>query len=125
MIIASLFMYLKVFVIGGLICLIGEIIVVKTKFTTGRILVLFLMIGALLGGLGIYNYIVEFAGAGATVPISGFGNALAQGAINAVKTDGLLGALSGGLIATSAGISMSIGLSYLIALFSSSKTKKH
>ena len=82
------------------------------------------MIGAVLSGFRLYNYVIEWAGAGATVPIIGFGNSLAQGAVNGAKTDGLFGALGGGLMATAAGISLSIGLSYLVALLTSSKTKK-
>ncbi|MBO4569731.1 MAG: SpoVA/SpoVAEb family sporulation membrane protein [Clostridia bacterium] len=121
----SLLMYLKVLLVGGTICMIGEIIIITTKITSARILVLFLMIGAVLGGFGAYSYIAEWAGAGATLPITGFGSALAAGAITGAKTNGLFGALSGGLIATSAGIAVSIGLSYLVALFVSSKTKKN
>ena len=85
---------------------------------------MFLMVGAVLGGFGLYNYVVDWAGAGATLPIIGFGNTLANGAITAAKTDGLFGALSGGLIAASAGVAISIGLSYLVSFFVSSKTKK-
>ena len=120
----SLLMYLKVLFVGGTICMIGEIIMITTKITPARILVLFLMIGAALGGFGLYNYVIEWAGAGATVPIIGFGNSLAQGAVNGAKTDGLFGALGGGLMATAVGISLSIGLTYLVALLTSSKTKK-
>ena len=86
---ASIWMYCKVFLVGGVICLLGQVLVIKTKITTGRILVIFLMIGAVLGSFGLYNYLVEWAGAGATVPISGFGNSLVQGSIKAVKIYGL------------------------------------
>ena len=120
----ALIMYGKVLLVGGLICMIGQIIVITTKITPSRILVIFLMVGAILGGFGIYNYIVEWAGAGATIPITGFGNSLANGAIKGAKLDGFFGALGGGLIATSAGIAISIGLSYLVSFFASSKTKK-
>ena len=120
----ALLMYLKVILVGGGICVIAEFIMIKTKITPARILVLFLMVGAVLGGFGVYNYVVEWAGAGATLPIVGFGNALANGAIKAAKTDGLFGALSGGLMATSAGIAVSIGLSYLVSFFVNSRTKK-
>ena len=123
--VASIWMYLKVMLVGGLICMIGQILVIRTKITTARILVLFLMVGAVLGGVGVYGYLVEWAGCGATVPITGFGNALARGAINGAKTDGFFGAIAGGLIATSAGVSISIAFGYLVALLSSSKTKKH
>lgn len=120
---SALLMYLKVIIVGGGICVLAELIMIKTKITPARILVVFLMIGAILGGFGLYNYVVEWAGAGATLPIIGFGNSLANGAITAAKTDGFFGALSGGLIATSAGIAVSIGLSYLVSFFVSSKTK--
>lgn len=119
-----IWMYLKVFFVGGLICMIGEFIEIKTKITPARILVIFLMVGAVLGGFGIYNYLVDWAGAGATLPITGFGNSLAHGAIEGVKTDGLFGAIGGGLMVTSAGIAVSIGLSYLVSFFVSSKSKK-
>ena len=92
--------------------------------TPARILVLFLMVGAVLGGFGIYNYIVEWAGAGATLPITGFGNSLARGAIEGAKTNGLFGAIGGGLMATSAGVAVSIGLAYMVSFFVSSKSKK-
>ena len=120
----GLFMYFKVFLVGGVICAIAELIEIKTKITPARILVLFLMIGAILGGFGIYNYLVEWAGAGATVPITGFGNALARGAIDGAKSNGLFGAIGGGLMATSAGVAVSIGLSYMVSFFTSSKSKK-
>ena len=122
---SAILMYLKVMLVGGLICMLGQILVIRTKITTARILVLFLMIGAVLGGFGVYGYLVEWAGCGATVPITGFGNALARGAINGAATDGIFGAVAGGLIATSAGVSASIVFGYLVALFTSSKTKKH
>lgn len=119
-----IFMYLKVFFVGGLICAIGELIEIKTKITPARILVIFLMVGAILGGFGIYNYLVEWAGAGATLPITGFGNSLARGAIEGAKSNGLFGAIGGGLMATSAGVAVSIGLSYMVSFFVSSKSKK-
>ena len=122
--IAALWMYCKVFLVGGLICMLGELIEIKTKITPARILVIFLMIGAVLGGFGIYNYLIEWAGAGATLPITGFGNSLARGAIEGAKTNGLFGAIGGGLMATSAGVAVSIGLSYIVSFFVSSKSKK-
>lgn len=88
---------LKAFVVGGLICVIGQILIDKTKLTPARILVSFVTLGVILGGLGIYKYLVEFAGAGATVPLTGFGYNLAKGAIEGVKTSGLLGAFTGGI----------------------------
>lgn len=122
---AAIFMYVKVFFVGGIICLIAELIEIKTKITPARILVIFLMVGAILGGFGIYNYLVEWAGAGATLPILGFGNSLAQGAIEGAKSNGLFGAIGGGLMATSAGVAVSIGLSYIVSFFVKSKTKKN
>lgn len=121
----GLFMYLKVFFVGGLICMIAELVEIKTKITPARILVIFLMVGAVLGGFGIYNYLVEWAGAGATLPITGFGNALARGAIDGAISNGLFGAIGGGLMATSAGVAVSIGLSYMLSFFVSSKSKKN
>ena len=118
-------MYLKVFLVGGMICMIGELIEIKTKITPARILVLFLMIGAILGGFGIYNYLVEWAGAGASLPITGFGNVLALGAIEGAKSNGLFGAIAGGLMATAGGIAVSIGLSYMVSFLASSKSKKN
>ena len=123
--ITEILMYLKVFFVGGTICLIGELIEIKTKITPARILVIFLMVGAVLGGFGLYNYLIEWAGAGATLPITGFGNALARGAIEGAKTNGLFGAIGGGLMATSAGVAVSIGLSYMVSFFASSKSKKN
>ena len=119
----ALLMYLKVFLVGGLICMLAQILIIRTKITPARILVIFLMIGAVLGGFGIYGYVVEWAGAGATVPIVGFGYNITRGAIHGAKADGILGALSGGLSSISAGISVSIAVSYLVALLSSPKTK--
>lgn len=119
----ALFMYLKVFLVGGLICLIAQILIIRTKMTSARILVIFLMAGAVLGGIGVYGYLVEWAGAGATVPIVGFGYSISRGAIEGANSDGLLGALANGLASISAGVSVSVALSYLVALISSPKTK--
>ena len=88
--------YFHAFWVGGLICAIAQILIDKTKLTPGRILVLFVVAGAILGGFGIYEPLVQFAGAGATVPIVGFGNVLAQGAIKGVQEHGFLGVLTGG-----------------------------
>ena len=115
---------LKCFVTGGAICVIGQILIDKTKLTPARILVLFVTTGVILGGLGIYQYLVDFAGAGATVPLTGFGYNLAKGAIKGVKEFGLLGAFTGGITATSAGISAAIFFGYLSSLISKSKRKK-
>lgn len=90
-------MLLKCFITGGLICIIGQILIDKTKLTSARILVIFVTAGCILGGLGIYQHLVDFAGAGATVPLTGFGYNLAKGAIEAVKEFGLVGAFIGGV----------------------------
>ncbi len=120
----ALFMYLKVFLVGGLICSLAQILIIRTKLTPARILVIFLMAGAVLGGLGIYGYVVEWAGAGATVPIVGFGYNISRGAIEGAKAEGLLGALSNGLASISAGVSVSIAMSYLVAFIFKPRTKK-
>lgn len=100
--------YVWCFIVGGLICVIGQILIDKTKITSARILVLFVTLGAILGGLGIYEYLVEFAGAGATVPITGFGYNLAKGAIKGVNELGLIGAFTGGTKAAAGGIAAAI-----------------
>ena len=115
--------YLKCFVVGGLICLIGQILLDRTQLTNGKIMVLFLVAGAVLQAIGVYGPIVEFAGAGATVPISGFGYALAKGAIEEVKSSGIMGAFSGGLAATASGITEAIVFGYLAALLANPKSK--
>ena len=118
------FSVLKCFVTGGLICVIGQILIDKTKLTPARILVIFVTTGAILGGLGIYQYIVDFAGAGATVPLTGFGYNLAKGAIKAVKEVGILGAFTGGVTAAAGGISAAIFFGYIASLISKPKMKK-
>lgn len=115
--------YLKCFIVGGLICVIGQILLDRTKFTTGQIMVLFLVAGAVLTAIGVYEPLVEFAGAGATVPISGFGYALAKGAIDEVAGRGIMGAFSGGIRATASGITTAIVVGYLAALGSNPKSK--
>ncbi len=116
--------YSKVFLIGGLICLLGQILIIKTKLTSSRILVLFVCIGAVLEAVGLYEPLVNFGKAGATVPITGFGRSLAKGAIQGVKEMGFLGALSGGLMATAAGITCAVVSAFIMALIFNSKTKK-
>lgn len=107
---------LKAFVIGGIFCVVGQILIDRTKLTPARILVGYVVSGVILTALGLYDYIVDFAGAGATVPLTGFGYSLAKGAETAVIDYGLLGALSGGLTATSAGIAAAIFFGILAAL---------
>lgn len=116
--------YIWCFIIGGFICVIGQILIDKTKITPARILVLFVTIGAILGGLGIYDKLIDLAGAGATVPITGFGANLAKGAVKSVKESGLLGAFTGGLKAASGGISAAIFFGYVASLISKPKIKK-
>ncbi len=115
--------YLYAFLVGGGICVIGQILIDKTKMTSARILVLFVVVGCILGGLGIYQPLVEFAGAGATVPLPGFGNTLAKGVINEVDQNGLIGALTGGLKSASAGITSAIVFAFLTALIFNPKEK--
>ena len=108
--------YLKAFLVGGLICVIGQILLQTTKLTSARILVLFVVSGVILTALGVYKPLVDFAGAGATVPLPGFGYSLAMGAIEAVNKYGLLGALAGGVTRTAAGIAAAIVFGLLNAL---------
>ena len=117
-------MLLKSFIVGGLICVIGQILIDKTKLTPARILVTFVTLGTILGGLGIYKYLVDFAGCGATVPLLGFGNNLAKGAIEAVKQDGILGAFTGVLKASAGGIAAAVFFGYIASLISKPKMKK-
>ena len=116
--------YLKVFITGGIICTIGQVLIDKTKLTPARILVLFVVLGVVLTGLGIYKPIVDFGGSGATVPISGFGYALANGVKEEIDKNGFLGIFTGGITATSAGITAAIVFGYLGALISKSNIKK-
>ena len=115
---------LRCFIVGGLICVIGQILIDKTKLTSARILVLFVTIGAILGGLGLYKYLIDFAGAGATVPLLGFGANLAKGAIQEVQNIGLLGAFVGGVKASAGGIAAAIFFGYIASLLAKPKIKK-
>ena len=114
-------MFVKAFVVGGGICLIGQIIINYTHLTNGKILVLFLVAGAVLEGFGLYGPLVEFAGAGASVPISGFGYSLVRGAVQAAER---YGALTGGLAACATGVSIAIVSGYLVAVLFRPRTKK-
>lgn len=100
--------YIKAFFVGGLFCFIGQLLVDKTKLTPARILVGYVVIGVLMGAIGVYKPIAEFAGAGATVPLTGFGYTLAKGVKEAVQQDGLIGVLTGGLKSTAGGITAAI-----------------
>ena len=115
---------LKCFIVGGLLCVIGQILIDKTKLTSARILVTFVTAGVILGGLGLYKYLVDFAGAGATVPLTGFGYNLAKGAIEGVKSAGLLGAFTGGIKNAAGGIAAAIFFGYLASLIAKPKMKK-
>ena len=107
---------LKAFVVGGLICCVGQTLLMFTKLSSARILVLFVVSGVLLTAVGVYKPLVDFAGAGATVPLFGFGYSLAMGAIQAVQTEGVLGAFTGGIVKTSAGIAAAVVFGFLNAL---------
>lgn len=116
--------YLSVFLVGGFVCLLGQILVIKTKITTARILVTFELLGVLLQTIGIYEPISSFAKAGINVPIVGFGASLAKGAISAVKANGILGIFTGGLQATAGGIAAAVGFAFLFAIIFKARTKK-
>lgn len=115
--------YLNAFLCGGALCAIGQILIDKTRLTPARILVLYVTAGVVLGALGIYKYIAEWGGAGATVPLTGFGYALARGVNKAVNETGLSGAFSGGVTATAAGIGAAIFFGFLVALIFQPKSK--
>ncbi len=115
--------YLKAFVIGGIFCVIGQILIDKTKLTPARILVSYVVIGVLLGGIGLYEPLVEFAGAGATVPLTGFGYNLAKGVKETVQTDGFLGIFTGGLKATAGGIAAAVVAGLIVSLIFRPKDK--
>lgn len=115
--------YLKAFVIGGIICIIGQILIDKTKLMSGRILVLFVCIGCVLGGLGLYEPLEQFAGAGATVPLTGFGYNLARGVMEEVDAAGFLGVFTGGLKAAAGGITAAVIFAFLTSLVFNPKEK--
>ena len=115
--------YLKAFFVGGIFCLIGQVLIDKTKLTPARILVGYVVAGVLLSAIGIYKPIVEFAGAGATVPLTGFGHCLAKGVKEAVQQDGIIGILTGGLKATAGGITAAIIAGLIVSLIFRAKDK--
>ncbi|MBR4971997.1 MAG: stage V sporulation protein AE [Oscillospiraceae bacterium] len=115
--------YCKAFLVGGLLCMIGQILIDKTKLTPARILVSYVVIGVFLGAIGVYKPLVEFAGAGATVPLTGFGYNIAKGVKEAVQKDGFLGILSGGLTATASGITAAIVAGLIAAFLFKAKDK--
>lgn len=115
--------FVKAFLVGGSICVLGQVLIDKTKLTAARILVVFVVLGCLLGGLGIYGKIVEFGGAGATVPIPGFGYILAKGVKEEIDKIGAFGIMTGGFKAGAAGISAAMIFSFLVAMITDSKDK--
>lgn len=115
--------YIKAFVVGGLICLIAQVLIDRTKLTPARILVSFVVLGVFLGAIGVYQPFIEFAGAGATVPLTGFGANLAKGVKDAVEKDGFLGIFTGGLKACAGGITVAIVSGLLVSLFFKPKDK--
>ena len=119
-----LFMFVTAFAVGGAICTVAQVVINKTKLTAGRILVIFMLAGVALEAFGLYDYIVQFAGAGATVPISGFGYLLARGGIRGAEK-GLFYALTGPLAAASAGVTAAVAFSFLFALIFRPKSKKN
>ena len=112
------------FIIGGAICVIGQLLIDLTKLTPARILVLFVVLGCILGGLGWYDRLVDFAGAGATVPLPGFGNLLARGVKKAVDERGLLGVITGGFTAMAGGVTIAVVFGYIAALISTPRGKE-
>lgn len=115
--------FIKAFIVGGLFCLVGQILIDKTKLTPARILVCYVVAGVVLGAIGVYKPLVEFAGAGATVPLTGFGNTLANGVKEAVAKDGFLGIFTGGLTASAGGIAAAIFAGLLASLLFKAKDK--
>ena len=115
--------YLKAFVVGGLLCLIGQILIDKTKLTPARILVSYVVIGVFLGAIGVYKPLADFAGAGATVPLTGFGYTLSKGVKEAVQADGFLGIFTGGLKASAGGITAAVTAGLLASLIFKAKDK--
>ena len=115
--------FLKAFIVGGLICVVGQILIDKTKLTPARILVSFVVIGTILSAFGLYQPLVDFAGAGATVPLTGFGHLLTKGVKKAIEEDGFFGVLTGGLTAAAGGITASIVCGVLVALIFKPKGK--
>lgn len=116
--------YFNAFLCGGLLCVVGQLLIDRTKLTPAKILVCYVTVGVILGGLGLYQPLVDWAGAGATVPLTGFGNLLAKGVKKAVAEQGFLGAFTGGATAAAGGISAAIFFAFLVSLVSKSKPKR-
>lgn len=115
--------YLWAFLIGGALCVIGQLLIDYTKLTPARILVCYVVSGVILEAFGLYHYLVDFAGAGATVPLTGFGYTIATGVKKAIYDYGFLGVFTGGLTATAGGITAAIVISYIVSLFAKSKSQ--
>lgn len=119
----SILMYVKAFVVGGAFCVIAQILIDKTKLTPARILVSYVVIGVILGAVGVYKPLAEFAGAGASTPLTGFGYIISKGVKEAVEKDGLLGALTGGMTSSAGGITAALFLGLIASLIFSSKPR--
>lgn len=120
----TLIMYIKVFVSGGILCAIGQLLIDRTKLTPARILTSYVVAGVILAALGIYEPFADWAGAGASVPLTGFGNTLAKGVKEAVSSDGLLGIFTGGFTASAAGICAAVFFGIIVALLCKPREKK-
>ena len=115
--------YIKAFLVGGLLCMIGQILIDKTKLTPARILVSYVVVGVILGAVGVYEKLIAFAGAGATVPLTGFGYLLSKGVKEAIIQDGVIGIFTGGLKATAGGITVAIIAGLLMSLIFKARDK--
>jgi len=115
--------YVKAFVVGGIICILGQILIDKTKLTSARILVLFVVLGCIISAIGLYQPLVDFAGAGATVPLPGFGHALAKGVMKEIDEAGFLGIFTGGFKAMAGGVAAAVVFSYIASLIFNPKEK--
>ena len=115
--------YLKAFIVGGIICAVGQVLIDRTKLTPARILVSYVVAGVILGAIGVYKPFAEFAGAGATVPLTGFGYNLAKGVKDAVDSDGFIGVLTGGLKATAGGITVAMSAGLIASIIFKAKDK--
>jgi len=116
--------YIRAFIVGGVICVIGQLLMDGTKLTPAHVLVIFVTSGAILTALGIYEPIVDFGGTGATIPLPGFGYSLAKGAIDSVKKAGIIGAFTGGVQATAGGVAAAVVFGYLMAVIFNPKSKR-
>ena len=116
-------MYLKAFIIGGLICVVGQILIDKTKLTPARILVTYVVVGTIAGFFGVYDKLIDFAGAGASVPLTGFGNTLANGVKEAIARDGIVGIFTGGFTASAGGIAAAVFFGLIASILGKSSEK--